>query len=247
MKPPLKIHVFIISWTGAHDNSIQIANNLKTSVDRVTIVYSDKDPSLRIAGNYETCLVHNGLFWGGKFAACLALFDADIFLQIQGDCKCEDWGALVARCRASFDAFPIIGVWSPKVFYTDITLEMTLLGALEKDSLFLVTCTDGLVFAFTKPIVTRMKQLDYKKNRFGWGIERAVSACAYLTGRVAVLDKTVDVKHEKGRGYDSREATQQYFEFLNQLTLHERILINLAASHMQMQLLKTKQQQDACS
>ncbi len=235
-----RVHAFIISWTGVHENSLRIADEIYSLVERVTIVYSDRNVEFNISGEIEAVKVSDELFWGGKFAECLNQFESDIFFQIQGDCKSEDWKKIVHSCAEEFEQHKIIGVWSPIVYYTDITPEMTILGRFRKESLLIVTCTDGLVFGLSKDIIARMRTLDYSRNKFGWGIERAMAAFAYTSQKIVVLDSSVNVSHPKGRGYNSHEASVQYFEFLNQLSLHERLWVNLMASHMQLRLSKTQ-------
>ena len=42
----MKIHAFVVSWKGQHDNAAHIAAAIDQDVEALTIVFSDPDPTL---------------------------------------------------------------------------------------------------------------------------------------------------------------------------------------------------------
>lgn len=81
-------------------------------------------------------------------------------------------------------------------------------------------------------LVERMRALDYSSNILGWGIDWVIAAHAYSQGDVAVVDRSVIVHHEFGRGYDSRDAQRQMAGFMQQMTSKEKITFELLRSHV---------------
>ncbi len=77
-----------------------------------------------------------------------------------------------------------------------------------------------------------MKQLDYSKNIYGWGIDWFAAAYAHSEGMALVMDNTISIKHPIDRGYDSAAALGQIKSFLDQMDLKERIQHGMIISHI---------------
>lgn len=58
---------------------------------------------------------------------------------------------------------------------------------------------------------------------FGRGIEVMFVLAAYMRGMIAVIDKSIEVKHPQASGYSEKEAHAQFTEFLKQLDIREEI------------------------
>jgi SAM-dependent methyltransferase len=220
------IHVFIISWTGKHQSSLHIANEIKSLVERTTVIYSDKDPSLVIPENdFETIKVDNSWYWGKKFQACLQRCGADILLIIHADTECQNWQYLIERCRDGFEKHKNMGVYSPEIDYTFWSLDKTATEDIPGESLTKVVQTDGIVFALSKPVWQRLADLEYETNNLGWGIDWAAMAYCYANNLFAAVDRDVKVQHPKSTGYDSREAKALENRFLGQLSINEKTIL----------------------
>lgn len=171
-------------------------------------------------------------FWGRKFKACLDLCESDLMLVIQGDVTCDNWDAAIVKCAKSFGCSDKIGVYAPRVDYAYFDLNKTFIEKFNNSSLSVVALVDGIVFAISRPVVNRLKNLRYEDNKYGWGILWAAVSYAYSNGLVAVLDESVKVLHSESRGYDSAAAHQQLVQFLQQLSFDERVHFKLLQSHI---------------
>ena len=230
-----RIHAFVISWAGKHTNSIDIAGKIKNQVSRTTIIYSDPDSEFSLHTSCEALRVPDDWFWGRKFKACLDLCESDLMLVIQGDVSCDNWAAAVDRCAQSFGCNEKIGVYAPLVDYAYFDLNKTFIERLNSTSLSIVALVDGIAFAISRPVVNRLKNLSYDDNNYGWGILWAAVSYAYSHGLIAVLDDSVKVSHPKSRGYDSGAAHRKMVQFLQQLSLDERVHFKLLQSHISYQ------------
>ncbi|MDD5364450.1 MAG: hypothetical protein PHR30_03860 [Gallionellaceae bacterium] len=198
-----------------------IARTLAGSVERISMVYSDPDPHLSLDAPCELIRTPNELFWANKFKHCVDACDADILLVIHGDTSCDSWPGLVASARKTFSRFRNIGAWAPYVDGTQFTPEVTQIGAIAASSLKVVVVNDGIVFAISRPVVNRMRSINYEENIYGWGISYMISAYCYDNKLMAVLDSGLLVRHPKERGYDSSKANEMMVKFMHQLAPSE--------------------------
>ena len=88
----------------------------------------------------------------------------------------------------------------------------------------LVTQSDGIVFAMSKPIMERMKKADLTKNPYGWGIDTMVNCCCHAQGLFSIIDRDTAVHHPWGAGYERDKAMAGMKVFLQQLTPEEEVL-----------------------
>jgi hypothetical protein len=223
----MKTHAFIISWTGMHENSQLIATQLSGHVDRVTIIYSDRDESLEISGDFEAVKVSNEWFWSKKFEKCLDLCDSDLLILIQGDATCSNWGELPGKCKADFIAHPLIGVWAPLIEKIFFPVQEAMMGVSNNSSLIVVSETDGVVFAIPAIIQNLLKKIDYNQSKYGWGIEMAMCAYAYANRLIAVVNQDIKVTHPDGSGYPREDALKEVMSIINQLPVHEKLISRL--------------------
>ncbi len=220
-----KIQVFVISWNGMHDKAEAIAQAIHPVVDRVSVIYSNKDETEEMGtGHWEQ--VSNEYYFGRKFKRALDLFTGDIFVLIQADAYHENWPQVLRRCAGSF-GIPELGVWAPNVDWSWWTTERVKLGNYGKTGLSMVAQTDGIIFALRSDVADRIRGLDYECNNLGWGIEWAAIAYAYSHDLLVLRDETITVNHPKGSGYDHSAAREQQNDFLSRLTPQERIMYAL--------------------
>ncbi len=110
--------------------------------------------------------------------------------------------------------------------------EITKILSSSDEKLFYVAYIDGIVFAVNRKIGNRMKQLDYSKNVYGWGIDWFAAAYAHSEGMALVMDNTISINHPTDRGYDSAVALEKMKSFLDQMDFKERIQYSLILSHI---------------
>lgn len=227
------MHIFIISWTGIHENSIHIAKSLYASSENLCIIYSDADPFFNLAAPCPAIKTPNNWFWSKKFKICLDSCQSDHMLIIHGDTSCDDWPSLVTKCTTCYAKLNKLGIWSPRIVFTPYDLSRTLIARIDNSHLCIVAQTDGIVFSLAKPILDRLRRLSYDANKFGWGIDWAALSFCYANKMIAVVDESVQVRHPKGVSYDRNAAQQQMHTFLLQLTQDEMLQYLLLNSHIQ--------------
>lgn len=234
----LETHVFIISWAGQHDNAVAIAKRVFEVVKKVSIVYSDENLILNADDNYNYIRRPNNLFWADKFKACLDACGDDSMLLIHADCQCDNWMNLVTSYTNLIKWHKNIGVWAPSISGTYYKLKTSRIIKIPKTSLSIVALTDGIVFSLSPSIIKRMRQADYSKNIYGWGIDRLFCVAAHVASQLVVIDESVAVDHPIGCGYDSNAARVHYHEFIKQLTLREQVEHKLLDTYLLFNNLK---------
>ena len=221
-----RLDVVIISWQGRHDNAAHIARSLRASPDlRVVVIYSNALESVE-TGAGEWIRVPNAHFFGWKFRRALdcARADSPAMVIIQADACADDWPALLARCVERFKAIPNLGLWTPHVAYTPWIPKRVDIAPVAGTDLMHVARTDGIVLALARPVLERLRQLDYDANNLGWGIDCVAIAFSFANGLMVVRDDGGRVHHPRSRGYDQRLALVQWRQFLLQMTEAEKCI-----------------------
>lgn len=225
------MHIFIISWTGVHQKAQFIAETLLKENHQVSIVFSDEGKSPFPDLDCDLIARPNHLFWGDKFSACLEHLNSDSMLVIHADCDTDSWQNLVGRAITMMQKHTSMGVWVPKIEGTNYHLNRIKM-ADANDDLALVVQPDAIIFALKKPVIDRVKQLDYSKNILGWGIDTIFTAFAYSHNLFVAVDKTIEVFHPVSRGYKTQEAIKQCGEFLTQMTVNEYLMRSMMEAHL---------------
>lgn len=235
------IHVFIISWRGQHHRAAEIAKSIDGAADQLSIVYSDPGNPPDALKRYRLIRRDDNLFWADKFQACIErCAPGEIMLIIHADCKCDDWSAVVSRCKTAFEKYGDMGVWSPRLTGTPWRLVRTRIRRIPNSSCSVVAQTDGLVFALSPSLYDRMKRVDYSNNLYGLGIDWLFICAAYAQGKIAVVDEGILVRHPVARGYSSEEARAQKRTFLTQMLSDEYDAYLRLKSHMHKRRIPSK-------
>lgn len=224
------MNIFIISWSGQHENAIIISSEILEISKNVTIVYSDPEPNIEIINQAACSFIRrpNDLFWGDKFKTCLNASDNDGVLVIHADCTCNNWTFLVKRCMDVSHNIKNIGVWAPQIEGTFWNLRVSGMFQINNSELILSAMTDGIVFYLSNQIVERMRKVNYDSNKFGWGIDSLFCSVAHTKNKLVVIDRLVKVTHPQEKtGYSRSEAEEQMNIFLNEFSLMERIKYEL--------------------
>lgn len=219
----IRVHVFVIAWPGVEANAAHIAQRLDGLADSLTVIYSTRDGQ-PLSGPGEWEQAPDEEFFGKKFKRVLDAFQGDVCLLVHADAFHDAWADVLEKCRTAFvERRGQLGVWAPDVDHKPVSTHVARLAFLDKHGQCAVTQTDGVVCAFSSPVMDRLKQLDFSQNNLGWGIDWAAIAYAYTHHLLVVVDQTLTVKHAPGRGYDSNEAQSQMANFLKQLTAQEQL------------------------
>jgi|GEM_PF-2160285 len=234
----IRLHVFIISWTEKHENSAAIAREIVNHVSSLTVVYSDRDDSIVPDFPCQALRTPDNWYWGKKFKTCLDACGSDYMLVIHGDTNCSDWPGLLVSCMDGFCKSEKIGIWAPLIDFTPFDLRKTFMQRISGSSLHIVAQTDMIVVGLAKPVVSRLKELDYEDNKYGWGIGWAALAYSYANKLLAVVDEKVRVFHPRERGYGDKDAKKKMDIFLQQLNTEEQVQYLLLNSHINMRKMK---------
>lgn len=220
----LTLHSFIISWAGRHEKAAAIAKAVASTSNTVTVVYSDPDENQAPKFPCPAIRRPNSLLWEDKFRATLHACRSDILLVIHADCECDDWSKVPSSARKTFADVPRAAVWSPLLDGTIHNITRTLIHDIKGTDYSVVSQTDGIVFAITRPIMERMKKAVLDKNPHGWGIDTMINCCSYSKAMLSIVDRGMAVHHPQGSGYDRSEAQHQMNSFLEQLTPEEETI-----------------------
>ncbi len=220
------LHTFIICWPGKEEYAEQISSHLVGGVDPVTVIYSTSDESVR-NGSGTWVQVPNAWFYGRKFRRAAELSSADITLIIHADVSCTDWKRIVDRCKEIHEIVPSLGVWSPEVNFTPWDTPSVEISRDPENQLSFVTQTDGIVWSVSKPVLERLKELEYEENNLGWGIDWAAISFAYANNLLVARDLSVEVVHPRSTGYGYGDACGQMDRFLAQLSRQEQVACKL--------------------
>jgi hypothetical protein len=208
-----------------------IAERLRDSVDDLTMVYSDPDESISFQ-DIRAIRRPNNLFFADKFQTCLAHCKSDILLMVHADCFCESWSGLVESCLSAFDSFDSVSLWAPNIDNTPFNIANAELVQIDGSNLSVVAQTDGLVLAFDHAARERLKRCSFEGNIYGWGIDWMMICNAYASGRIAVVDRSINVHHRAGTGYSGVAAKQQMLTFLEQMTIDEKAIYAAFRSYL---------------
>ena len=232
--------IVVICWPGVEANAQHIAGVLTEAGHPVITLYSTKDGSERKGpGHWQQ--VGDDLYYGGKFLTMVTELSFDVLLQIHADAFCEDWPALVQRCRSLHFANKNIGIWSPTPDNSAWLNPHVTLATIGETGLLAVAQTDCIVWSMNKTVATRLKGLNLSKNNLGWGIDWAAISFCYCTGHLVLRDTRHHIRHQPGTGYMSAEAEQQMKVFLEDLTVQEKVMHRMLSQSILVNRSKARQ------
>jgi hypothetical protein len=174
----------------------------------------------------------NDKFFSDKFKACLDLTRGDLLLVLHADCTCDDWAALVQRCSDWHRVNPTIGIWAPHIIGSQWGLERTRILRMSGTTLSVVAQPDSICFSLTKPLIERLRRVDYSANTFGWGIDWLMTCAAMSRSLFVVVDEGVRVNHPPSTGYSRDEANKGLQEFQSQFTIMEVMLARVLSAYI---------------
>jgi len=225
--------VFIISWRDQHENANYIVETISKVSEDITIVFSDPDQNFTFNNPFNAIRRPNNLFWEDKFKSCIDASGDRGVLIIHADCFCDNWEFLVKRCKDIIQKNKDIGVWAPEIEGTHCNLSASGIVKIRDSSLVLSALTDGIVFYISPFIINRMRQINYGKNKFGWGIDGLFCSSSHVNNKLVVIDTSIKVFHNsKIRGYDGKLAQSDKNSFLKQFLPRELVEYKLLRAYV---------------
>ena len=242
------IAVYIVSWTGQHVRAGNIYKALldNPNIERIKIVYSDRNPQLRFKEKFDTILLDDSQYWGGKFQALMRdNASGSDTLIIHADADAQDWNQVLNRFAAVMARQPAVGVWAPRIEHTTWFKERVIIAATPDPKLSIVAQTDGIVFGFRGHLLERLRRMDFGMNPLGWGIDWVLIVHAFTLHLLAVIDEACLVHHPQSTGYQRSQAAMQQQLFLRQLDLYERLVYQFLNNQIVLNTMKIKQRASA--
>ena len=219
--------VVVISWNGFGARARHIAQQLNGLPGvRLRVIYSNAAEAPE-SGAGSWLQVPNEHYFGAKFSAALPGFDNDVLMIVQADALCEDWRGMVQRCQLRFAQRPRLGLWAPRIAYTPWLPKRVDVRLLPGENLTEVAHTDAIVLAMSRQVVQRLRDLDYRENNIGWGIDWIAICYCYTRGLAVLREDGLAVAHPPSRGYDSRLATAQWLAFMRQMSEAEQSMFEI--------------------
>jgi len=222
----MKIGAFIICWTGKEENAKIIANEIINLVDELYIIYSNKDNNI-ISGSGVWVKVPDDWFFGSKFRETLLISTSNSILHIHADTYSENWPNIINNFKNALKLFPNLGIWTPEIKTTTWNTSAVSITSISETNYVFVAQTDCLVWGITSEVINRLKTLNYDSNKYGWGIDFAAVAFSYVNNLLVIRDTSIKIIHHKGTGYSESEANVQMIQFLEQLTMQEKVMAEL--------------------
>lgn len=148
--------------------------------------------------------------------------DAEAMLLVHADTSATDWKEVAAACVRALSSHPI-KLWSPEIDVTPWPTALVRFDQSSTSSYLAVAQTDAIVLGLAPDVVQRLRQLDYRGNNLGWGIDWVALCYTYANNGIAVRDRSVAIRHDTGTGYPPQDAVRQMEAFLRQMTLPEQI------------------------
>jgi len=217
----MKLKALVIGWEGKEERASAIALRLRDHVDSVRLTYSTRGGDIVIP-RVEGIRVPSESYFGSKFEHSIRHWNDEAMLLVHADTFATDWKEVAAACSRALDS-PPIKLWSPEIDVTPWPTALVQFDQSSTSSYLAVVHTDAIVLGLAPEVVQRLRQLDYRGNNLGWGIDWAALCYTYANNGIAVRDRSVSIRHDTGTGYPLQDAARQMEAFLGQMTLPEQI------------------------
>jgi hypothetical protein len=96
-----------------------------------------------------------------------------------------------------------------------------------------VALVDGIVWALSATVCTRLQSFDYRYNNLGWGMDWAATCFAHSTGMDVLVDDSVHVNHPSSRGYSPDSAEARMERFLEQMNEREKVYHQILRGYLE--------------
>lgn len=226
-EPNLNIQYFIFCWPGWENAAETLADELMALECDVKVLasggFSDRTYWVELDPN---------AYFGDQFLEATERFSGDVLVHIQADASIRDLLGFVKKIEMVFRN-PLIGIWAPSVDYTSWTTEVSALSTGLNDYFNLseelrpVLNTDCTCWALNRSVINAINHSSLKNSHFGWGVDLAACAEAYLQGLVVVRDSSLLVDHPRGTGYSESLASDEFNVYLSSMPPQTRGVVNL--------------------
>lgn len=92
---------------------------------------------------------------------------------------------------------------------------------LKTDGLRDVVFVEGFIFAVRKEILEKIYPVDLNINKLGHGLDAYKGFLCLKNNMRCVIDDRLTVYHREGTGYNTNEASNQFLNWMSQLTMAE--------------------------
>lgn len=216
--------IFIIGWDGFNARALDIASGLAVDFDDIVVVTSGEESVsecfLRLppqaSSHIRQLHVSDDCMYGCKLAECLDMFSRELFFLINADARCQNWSDTVRSAIDCFAHYEKVAIWAPRIDFTPWYVDRVEKYQLN-EQYSVVVQTDGIVFCWTREIVSEVKRLDIRGNNHGWEIDSTSVSIAQRMGKLAVIDRECLVTHPRVTRYSSDTADRERMEFLHNL------------------------------
>ena len=122
------------------------------------------------------------------------------------------------------------GIYAPNVDYTWYTSENTDIQSLQSSypNIKMVADPDCTCWFIHKDIINAFKdrKIDMTDQKMGWGIDLALCALSFISGRPVIRDYGHTVNHPSGTNYNKEQASREMNILWNRLDKDMRIAIS---------------------
>jgi hypothetical protein len=208
----MKFQAFINTWQDKWKNALALETALKQCADTVTVVNTNS----QIRSEHPSWIhADESEYYSETLNRCTAMFDADVFFQIQADASFDNFDRMFERAEHCFNSRGA-GVFEPNADYTPLRYDRLKLTELEPQ-LYKVPMTDNICWFIHGAVLKQFPPVDASINKLGWGIAGAIAALSALRGKICVRDYSFTVLHPRSRNYDEPDAIRQRNAYLYSL------------------------------
>ena len=207
----MRLQTFIFNWPGKKQHAATLEALFRPHCETIVI---NSDDALR-AEHPNWQHLGNDAYFTAQWNAALDRFDGDIFVHIQADVWPPPIGQVLAE-SVRFIRERKVGVYAPNVDFNAHFYRLRDLRQ-EAEGVYEVPRTDCSFWAISAEVLRDTPRIDPRVNRLGWGIEEVVGAVARRKGLKLVRDYRFTAGHEKGSGYNLKQAQQQWEQLRDEL------------------------------
>jgi len=204
----MKVQNFVFNWNQYTDNAITHEENLsrfgKTIVINSNINFKKKE-----------WINLNDAYFSEQWNSLISNidFDTDFVFHIQSDAIVHDYEKLYSNFYEIISKYEV-GIYTPNIDYTWHKYALEMLNKLE-ENIYEVPNTDCTCWFLNTNIIDKNSLFNLNTNRLGHGVDWYYSAKCFLNKKLAIRDYRITLKHPSSRNYDTIEAGNSYFMWLD--------------------------------
>lgn len=208
----MKIQSFVFNWNQYTDDALNHEENLR-KYGKTTVVNSN------INFIKEGWINLNDAYFSEQWNTLISLIehDTDFVFHIQADAKVYNYDELFSRFNHIISKYDT-GIYTPNIDYTWHKYNLSLLNKLE-ENVYEIPNSDCTCWFLNVNIFDKTPLFNLNTNRLGHGVDWYYSAKCILNKKLVVRDYKNILKHPSSRNYDTIEAGDSFFKWLNEQSL----------------------------